>query len=466
MPVFREAKPLIDKVYNSSPPFIQNLLLSAYGIYLNRLQCGGDYGRCLAQIENNHKLSRDELNAQQVRKVSAVVENAILHVPYYKKLASSRDPGYFAVNEPGDIKKLPLLDKAQVKRTPTDFIDERFRPWRLLSIETTGTTGSPLKVYFRPVARQQNFAFYHRFLKHGFGSFARKATFGGRLVVSSNQRKPPFWRYNAAQKNLLMSSYHLTDDFIPYYVAKLSQFQPDYIDTYPSCVLRIAQYMEKHNIDGKGMTRAIVTSSECLLAHQREIVESVFKAPVFDQYGSVEMSVFVGQCKQGRYHIHTDYGLLEFLRPDGTDAEPGEEAELVCTGLINPIMPLIRYRIGDRGVLSNEVCTCGSSFPVMEKLLGRKDDVIITPDGRRVSRLGMALHGHPIQQAQFIQREDGKLTVRVVKDADYTTASEIRLEKNLRGRLGDQLELEFEYVDTISRGPGGKMKTIVSNFTS
>ena len=212
----------------------------------------------------------------------------------------------------------------------------------------------------------------------------------------------------------------------------------------------------------KNVTKGITTSAETLYSWQRKIIEKAFGVPVIDQYGSAEMCNFVAQCHLGRYHIHSDYALIEFLREDGTPADPGEEAEIVCTGFINPVMPLIRYRIGDYGILSDIPCKCGSPFPVMEKILGRMDDIIITPDGRKVGRLSPVLKGFPIKESQYIQKKIDELEVLIVKDKHYDKNTESEVVKELEKRLGTSLKIRVKYVSCIQREKGGKLRTVIS----
>ena len=264
---------------------------------------------------------------------------------------------------------------------------------------------------------------------------------------------------------MLFSSYHITEENIPYYIDKLVKFKPDYIDAYPSSLYSIARYAQKHNINIKKVTNGITTSAETLLPDQRETIETVFGVPVTDQYGAAEMCIFVGQCKKGNYHIHSDYAVVEFLKEDGSQAGPGEEAEIVCTGLINPVMPLVRYRIGDRGILSDKKCKCGSPFPVMEKILGRMDDVIVTPDDRRVGRLSPVLKGFPVKEVQYIQKTVDALEVLIIKDCGYTGDTDKDVISELRKRLGHDICIGIKYASVIKRGRGGKLKTVISHIT-
>jgi phenylacetate-CoA ligase len=277
---------------------------------------------------------------------------------------------------------------------------------------------------------------------------------------------PPFWRYSAFSKNLLMSSYHLSGGNMPAYIAKLKEFEPDYIDAYPSSIFAIAHYALANGISLRGVTKGITTSAETLFPEQRDTIEKAFGTPVYDQYGCAEMAVFVGQCKEGRYHIHEDYGIVELLDDAGNPALPGQEAEIVCTGFINPIMPLIRYKIGDMAVLSAAPCPCGSPFQALDAIIGRMDDVIVTPDGRKIGRLSPVLKGFPVQEAQYIQESNDTLRVLLVKGAGFTDADAKNICQELQKRLGPLMQVKLEYTLEIPRGARGKYRNIVSLKTA
>lgn len=446
---------------------MQNILVSVYGYRINRIQHGGNYKRFYNEISRNLLLNKDEIIEYQNQKLRWLIRLASQNVPYYRSLFKKEKINIDEIKSFRDLGQIPLLNKETLRAKPQSLINPNYKQNKLHSISTSGTTGTPLKMYFNSKARQLNYAFYNRFLESAGVNFnGGRATFGGRIIVSNKQKAPPFWRYSYFQKNLLFSSYHITDKNIPFYINQLKRYNPEYIETYPSSIFAIAKFMIDNNISGKGITNAIITSAECLFNNQRKIIESVFNVPVIDQYGSAEMCVFIGQCGVGCYHINMDYGVVEFLRPDGTQAKEGEEAEIVCTGFINPAMPLIRYRIGDRGILSKKACSCGSPFPVVEKILGRMDDVIITPDGRKVSRFGPVLYGLPVKEVQYVQESAGTLDIYIVKGNTYTEDVEQQIEKELIKRLGDRISFRFNYVDKIPRSSGGKLQTIISCINS
>jgi len=459
-------KSRLETVYLKCPVWAQNALLSLYGYKIHKARYGGNYSGFLKKIRGNLNLDKKQLLEYQAKNLRELIQQAAHNVPYYHHLFNKNHITADSIKTLDDLQKIPILGKDPLRQDPERFINQRYHKKDLNTIYTSGTTGTPLKIYCTSETRQLNYAFYDRFLEQaGINRKGRKVTLGGRTIVPSEQMHPPFWRYSQFQKNLFFSSYHLTEGNIPHYIDKFSKFQPEYIDSYPSSLYVIAKYAAEHNINLKGIIKAITTSAETLFPEQREIIESVFGVPIFDQYGAVEMCVFVSQCKNLNYHIQMDYGIIEYLRNDGTQAKPGEEAEIICTGFINPVMPLIRYHIGDRGIFSDKPCRCGSNFPVMEKILGRMDDIILTPDGRKVGRLGPVIRGFPVKEVQYIQEKVSELIVLIVKDAGFNTfTTERELIKELQKRVGTKIDLKFKYVDKIERSSGGKLRTLISKI--
>jgi phenylacetate-CoA ligase len=456
-------KSLSETIYLKSPYWLQKVAINIYGYHIERIRHRGDYYHFLKKAIKHNSFDISELNTYCNQEVRKVIRSAAENVPYYRTLFERYGININDIRTSEDLQKIPLLEKETIRKDPLQFINHKYSKQKLLTIHTTGTTGTPLIIYCTKQVRQNNFAFFDRYLNLvGINPHGSRATLWGRIVLSSGQKKPPFWHYIYSQKNLLLSSYHLTDENILYYIEKLTSFRPDYIDAYPSSLYAIANYAREHGISLKNVTHGITTSAETLSPWQRDVIESVFAMPIFDQYGSAEMCVFVGQCKAGNYHIHSDYAIVEFLREDGTAATPGEEAELVCTGFINPVMPLIRYRIGDKGILSGKACTCGTPFPVMEGLLGRIDDVIVTPDGRRVGRLSPVFKGFPVKEVQYIQENKQSVSVNIVRADNYTSDTEKAVYEELRKRLGDVITIELSYVDKIARGSGGKLRAVIS----
>lgn len=447
----------LDRLYLASPRTIQQVLVSLKGLQVERQRRRGRYHEFLADIRKRNRYTAGQFAEYQARRLARFLNDAVRTVPYYRDLFTD---GPLAS---ADLARFPLLPKGPIREQPDRFVSAAHRGAPLVTLATTGTTGSPMVVLSTHEARQENYAHFDNFLHlAGLDRTWRRAVVGGRILQRGDDERPPFWRRSYFQNALLFSSYHMDNRTLPSYVEAMVRFRARILEGYPSSLYGLACF-----VHDRGETRlrldGVVTSSETLLPHQREMMESAFRCRVFDQYGAAEMSVFAGQCVAGRYHVRPDYGAVELL-VDGRPARPGEEGEVICTGFLNAAMPLIRYRIGDRAVWDDAACTCGLETPILREIIGRKDDVILTPEGRHVGRLSPVLKGFPVREAQYVQDAAGTLTVLLVADRGFTEDSLPGIEAELRKRVGPTLPIVLRCVESIPRGPGGKFRAVISHL--
>lgn len=458
---------LAQTFYNASPIWLQELLLSAYGLQLYKLRYGGSFQQQLDLLERIRGYSLAELQALQVRELQRLLTHAQRNVPWYRQRFAEHGlrPEQIDLD---NLHRLPVLSKEEAKAHGPLLVAENFPRRALHTLNTSGTTGSPLIVQASSAALQKNYAFFERFLRSaGVSSKQRSATFAGRLLLPPQQIGPPYWRRNLAMNTLLCSSYHISPATAADYLRRIARFKPLYIDAYPSAIHQLAQFVLDKGEDYSIRLKAVITSSETLLEHQREAIEEAFGCRVFDQYGSAEMAACITQCEQGSYHVNPDYGIVEIIKDDGTPAAPGEVGELICTGFINEAMPMIRYRIGDSAVATDTPCACGLAWPVVGSLLGRLDDIIVTTDGRQIGRLDPLFKGlRGIKEAQIVQVELDRIVVNLVRADDYAPSVGAELIQALQRRVGSDMHVDLEFLSHIPRTSSGKFRAVVSQLPS
>lgn len=459
----RAMNSIFENIYFNSPIFLQNIMVSAYGYKLYRERYIGNHDRYLKGLLKSQYYSEEQLNAFVEEQFFSMLGHAIKNVPYYRDLVRVGRIDPRDIKGAKDINILPLIKKDQIRENPRYYLAGGFKENDLIVINTSGTTGKTLKIFVDKDSRRYSYAFYTRLkLWAGIEGKPENVTFAGRIIVPPDVDHPPFWRRNATMNNYLFSSYHLSWTNLKYYVEALQKIQPYFIDSYPSSIFIVARYMKENGLRGI-YPKAIITSAETLLDYQREIVEEIFQCPVYDQYGSAEQVVFVSQCEKGSYHVHPEFGIVEFLREDGSEAMPGEPARLICTGFTNRAMPLLRYDIGDVGVRSEKKCPCGRNYPVIEKIVGRNDDLLITPDGCQVGRLDPIFKGlQSIKEAQIIQENYDNVVVKIVPGSTFCENDAQVVIKELQKRLGSQVSVTLTIVDSIPRTSAGKFKAVIS----
>jgi phenylacetate-CoA ligase len=444
-------------VYERAPVWLQNLLISTYGIRLRRLRYGPIGRHTLAQLRTSQWRSEDEIRQDQLSALASVVTAATSEVPFYRQ----RSGKHLQINSFERLRDLPLLTKSDVQRAGREMISDRYRDRSLTEIHTGGTTGKPLSIFCDSATLQRNYAFFARFKEQsGIGPDARTATFAGRTLVPTGA-SAPYWRHNRAANTLLFSSYHIGRATIPSYVRALEDFAPALIDSYPSSIEPIARYLLEQDITSV-RPAAVITSSETLFPSARATIERAFGCTVFDHYGSAEMVALITQCEAGTYHVVPEFGFVEVL-DGGRQVQPGETGEIVATGFINPVMPLVRYATGDHAVMGHGTCSCGRAGQTVERIEGRMDDVIVTPEGNLVGRLDPIFKAvSSLHETRIVQDAKDHVRVEIVASSEFTREMEEALQAELRSRLGMAMRIDIVRVPMIERTGSGKLRTVVN----
>jgi phenylacetate-CoA ligase len=251
--------------------------------------------------------------------------------------------------------------------------------------------------------------------------------------------------------------------YLPFYAAVLTRFNPAYLSGYPSSMYVLAQYY-LHSGEKPPRPAAALTSAETVLDHQRAVIEEAFQTRVFDQYGQTEMQSFWYECSHNRMHAHPLAGITEILDEDGAPSRHEHAGDVVLTGFLNLAMPLIRYQVGDRAVITSRRCPCGRQMQGIARIEGRQEDYVYTRERGFVGRLDPAFKGvNGIVESQIVQLSIDVVEVRYVAGSGFSGSELIKLESNLRARLGGQVRLGFVAVEAIPRTANGKFRAVISH---
>ncbi len=451
------------RLYHRLPPPMRSVAATLRGAYLRRWRYGPETERLVEKALEREQWSLERWKAWREERLAFVLHRAATRVPYYRQAWAER-------RRHGDgsswerLENWPVLEKGEVRRQPEAFVADDCDIRRMYDERTSGTTGTPLRLWWGPGTVRLWFALLEaRWWRwHGVSRDDRWAILGGQLIVPVEQRRPPFWVWNAAMKQLYMSSFHLAPDLIPYYLEALERHRVRYVLGYGSNLNALAQ--EALRVGWHGTTlRVAVTNAEPLFDHQRRAIEQAFGCPARETYGMVELVAAASECPEGTLHLWPEVGWIE--AGDGqAEVTPAEDAAFVCTGLLNADMPLIRYRVGDWGRFGpeNGMCRCGRLLPTLASVGGRLDDILFTADGRSVGRLSSALR-LPVRvlEAQMIQESLHRIRVLCVPAPGYDRHSVDLIVDRLRARMG-KIEVVVEQVDHIPRGPYGKFRAVVN----
>lgn len=361
-----------------------------------------------------------------------------------------------------DLARVPVLTKDEVRANFRLMVDRRFLRLSFDS-HTSGTTGQPMQMRLN----EHGYAFYYACKLRQWswaGYRLRDPVVALRSYVPRNEGQP-LWRYSRSENTMYFSAYHLTPRNCEEYMDAILRFKPQFLRGYPSSVVVLAEYAypvrEKFaNLKG------IFTASETLLPTERETIERTFGSKLFDWYGMTEPVPVITECEAHEgMHINWESGYGEFLTSE--DLGPNEY-RLVATGFHNPVMPFIRYETGDvvRLYDSPRTCACGRTMPLVESISGRKDDCIITPDGRRLPSLNFYTVFRKYAEVlkfQIVQYGRSEVTAKIgFRPEASGRESLVRGIKNeLRARLGPEIALEVEVTDRFLTNADGKTSPIL-----
>ncbi len=210
--------------------------------------------------------------------------------------------------------------------------------------------------------------------------------------------------------------------------------------------------------------RRIFTSGELLRPAARQAIAEGFGARVFDVYGSSETKEIAWECPAGSMHVNADVVRVEVLDDAHRPLPAGVEGNLVATLLVNRAMPLLRYRIGDRGSLLAGRCPCGHPFPLLGVVTGRRADVLVLAGGRRVSPYALTCAMEQVGDVlryQVTQLDPARLRVRAIVDpgADRPRIAS-RIRAVMQGEVAHFLETDVEFVDRLPTGPRAKFRVV------
>lgn len=460
--------PWLKRIYDLTPAPVQSALVSAFSARLERGRYGGRFPEFRALLEESQWWDASRMGAWQDERLRSIVQHAYEHVPYYRELFDRHGIRPHAFRGREDLARIPVLTRATVKSRIEDMKSRRRQDLAPGHGHTSGTTGSPLSVYYSPDMITMNYAVMDRQYEWADARLARDgdrvAVVRGNVIVPLSQKRPPFWRHNRSLNQLLMSSFHLTPDNLSSYFEALREFQPRVIDGYPSSLFVLAKVLL--NRGERLPLKAAVTSSETLYDFQREAIEQAFQCRVFDYYAAAERVVFAVECDRHQgHHLCEEYGVTEIVGDDDQPLPAGQEGIMVGTSLHNIGMPMLRYRTTDRTALKTGACACGRPLPLMEDVTTKAEDLLRLRDGRLIPPSVLTHPFKPldsIEASQLVQTDLDRLLVRLIPRPEYAEKDAQHLIRELKARLGEDMRIDIELVESMPRTARGKFKWVIS----
>lgn len=444
----------LQRVYDKSPVLVQHAMATVSGYQRNRSRYGRTYWEHRRWLEDFDTWTLERKLEHQRDELVTFVKRAASESAFYRGLYSGVDLD--SIRTVDDLRQLPVVDKEMLRAE----MESVYTVPRRGNVEghTGGTTGKSLVVLMTPNDMMKRMAMLDHF-KHRLGFEHRKmrrATFNGKHIVPPGNGRPVYWRYNHACRQMIYSTFDITEENLGAYVDGLNRFKPQALDGFFTSMVDVANYVDRHGIELTFQPAGIFPTSETVTDSGRALLERVFRTKVYNQYASSEGAPFVTECAEGSLHLELSSGVFE-------DAGDGE---VLVTSFTTHGTPLIRYRIGDSMDFTDRTsCACGIESPIVSAIAGRKGDFLYRADGAKINGGNVAnlFKNMPnaLIRAQLIQDRIDEVRILLEVDEErYKDSYDELLRDEFAHKFGPMTTVTINHVDSIPRESSGKHRLI------
>ncbi|WP_120495295.1 phenylacetate--CoA ligase family protein [Kiloniella sp. EL199] len=425
----------------------------------------------LTQMENSQWWSADEIKEVQFTQLYQLIRHAIKTVPYYKELNVPKNAE--------DLQRIwhdiPILERGNIVGKSDDLVS--LHPPRshgkINTQYTSGSTGQPIgvkntqlsRIFWRAFTtrdhiwheRDPNWKLGHiRVAKKGTAEYPGTVGQGWGALKGKNAliETGPIAGLNINTRVEDQAEWLVRND-------------PDFLITYPSVIQKLAEYCSKNKIQPSNL-KQVETISEVLTDKVRKLVYRAFGVKIVDLYSTRELGYLGLQCPENNhYHVQSEGVYLEVVDDEGKPCPIGVPGKIVVTPLHNFVMPLVRYAVGDYGVMG-ESCSCGRGLPVLKSILGRERNRLRQPDGQyrwiaiSAKEYGELLEIAPIREYQIIQVSFEKLELNVAVYGELSEQQFQKLSIWAKKALSFEGEVVVNCYADLERAANGKLELFKS----
>ncbi|MGN9838476.1 phenylacetate--CoA ligase family protein [Nonomuraea sp. H19] len=401
------------------------------------------------------------LRRRQLRGLNRMLELARTRVPYYRD-----DPRYARgpLRSLAELAELPVLDKQVLREQPLErMLADGVDLARCLSFQTSGSTGRRVRI-----VHDQDSHDYH------MAACVRRFLATGRYLPTDRLSHirpfaPParmFERFNLFRRHVILSHRPMRE-----IKEELLANRPKVLIGYPVHLRALLRELTQEELARLRRTlRIVMTESELLLPEHRTMFAERFGAPVFDEYSAFEVLNVTYDCRHGRAHLGEDRVYCEIVDESGKPLPDGRPGQVVVTAFLERAMPLLRYSLGDIGLIEPGRCRCGRRFRTLRLTTGRSNDYVTLPSGERLypdAFLHLAATHPGISECFVHQDPAGLVRVHVVPSGDEPAE---RVFATVREKLftlaGGEFPLEVVAAESVRITPGGKGKFVTSDYVA
>ena len=407
--------------------------------------------------------SRKQLDDYQNERLHRLLEHAFTTVPFYMDYAKEHNLKASDIRTKDDLRLLPVVSKEIMRKEGIErFTSMTYPPAKRIMMSSSGSTGQPFKHYITKEDYSMDIAANLR------GWYLMGWRLGDKYIkISQNPRSSLLKRLQDwVTRNMYVATADLSDRHLFEIMQQIEEYKPVVIRSYPDPLYIIAQFRLQHP-EFTYTPLAITTTGNTLHDHVRKTIEQAFHCPVYDSYASEGNAVCFECPAHSGYHVAEEYGITEVLDDAGHSVVKGQ-GRVVTTDLWNYAHPFIRYDVQDRVEVTDEPCPCGRAHKRLLRILGRDNEVLVAPNGKRFIVHHYTVFFEPtvtpelndsIDQFQIIQHKDKTSTILLVVNERYNDSVAAYLCRYWENEFGSKVDVKV--VDHIPIMQNNKRRFII-----
>ncbi|HET6348649.1 MAG TPA: AMP-binding protein [Candidatus Krumholzibacteria bacterium] len=416
------------------------------------------------RVTANEWLAPNALTRTSSQELQHHIHRSIARFPPYAERVKAHRGSLPKPGAPVRLEELPVWTRADQR----EFFDQQSRPPDAAYMRrSSGSTSTPVRLYVTRESYEWRTAIMDRVYAwaHAQEGVRSVHVWGRDLTL------PTRWHHIKRSVHLVLQRRYFFDAFKEFSEQEraaccrfINRIKPEAIVGYTGMLVDIARYSrETHALTWKA--RTLVATAEGLQGGQRELLEETLASEVFDSYGSREVMNIGMECeKHTGLHLASDNVVVEVVDEAGNPVPAGAEGRIVVTDFHNAASPIIRYDMGDIGVMGpDELCACGRPFPRLARVEGRSQDLVYTPQGSTTAiLLCFAIREYDwIDGFQIVQSTRDRILLRLLTRSPITPGMVQPLIDRLRPMLKG-MTIDYERVGTLARRPNGKFQLLIS----
>lgn len=417
----------------------------------------------LGDLKKTEYLSRDELCHLQETKLRLLCESAAAGSPYFRDILAETglEPQQISLES---LSTLPFLDKETIRNHFHHLVNHNYPSEQIFLNATGGSSGEPLEFY----RTYHDMVFAHATTHRGIAWCGMKPgdshvkLWGAPTDVQSATAglKAKLWSRIYNQR--IINAFDAGPDLFEKEYANFRKRPPFLLESYSSILYEFACYLDRTNKPPLHIP-AVISSAGVLYDFQRESIQKMISGNVFNRYGSREFGNVAQECScHSGLHINMERYIVEIVNADENGV-----GDILVTDLENHAFPFIRYRIGDKGIFSNQACPCGRETLMIDKIAGRELDIIRTTSGRLIAGevFPHFFKDYPqILLGQVVQDRLDHIEIRLKLQADAKVGDLDPLIRKIVNISKNELTVTVNTKQDLIVNPTGKYRPVISQL--